>query len=98
MPHVVTGNCVKRKYTDCVDVCPADCFHESPNGLVIDSGECIDGALRIAECHVSAIFAGEDVTASVIFNAAVQKLDADYRAQGGAGRRRRLGRRFRQAE
>ena len=36
MPFVVTENCIKCKYTDCVEVCPVDCFHEGPNFLVID--------------------------------------------------------------
>ena len=39
MTYVVTDNCIKCKYTDCVDVCPVDCFHEGPNFLVIDPDE-----------------------------------------------------------
>jgi Fe-S-cluster-containing dehydrogenase component len=39
MTHVVTESCIKCKYTDCVDVCPVDCFHEGPNMLVIDPDE-----------------------------------------------------------
>ena len=42
MPFVVTENCIKCKHTDCVEVCPVDCFHEGPNFLVIDPDECID--------------------------------------------------------
>ena len=42
MAFVVTENCIKCKYTDCVEVCPVDCFHEGPNFLVIDPEECID--------------------------------------------------------
>ena len=42
MTFVVTENCIKCKYTDCVDVCPVDCFHEGPNFLVIDPDECIE--------------------------------------------------------
>ena len=45
MTFVVTENCIKCKYTDCVDVCPVDCFHEGPNFLVIDPEECIDCTL-----------------------------------------------------
>src|SRR5690606_8738229 len=45
MPFVVTENCIKCKYTDCVEVCPVDCFHEGPNFLVIDPDECIDCTL-----------------------------------------------------
>ena len=42
MTHVVTENCIKCKFTDCVDVCPVDCFRAGPNFLVIDPDECID--------------------------------------------------------
>lgn len=61
MTHVVTDSCVRCKYTDCVDVCPVDCFREGPNMLVIDPDECIDCAVCIPECPVEAIFAEEDV-------------------------------------
>jgi ferredoxin len=61
MTHVVTENCIKCKYTDCVDVCPVDCFHEGPNFLAIDPDECIDCAVCIPECPANAIFAEEDV-------------------------------------
>ena len=42
MTYVVTQSCIKCKYTDCVDVCPVDCFVEGPNFLAIDTEECID--------------------------------------------------------
>lgn len=61
MTHVVTENCIKCKFTDCVDVCPVDCFREGPNFLVIDPDECIDCAVCVAECPAEAIFAEEDV-------------------------------------
>jgi len=61
MTHIVTESCIKCKYTDCVDVCPVDCFHEGPNMLVIDPDECIDCAVCIPECPVNAIYAEEDV-------------------------------------
>jgi ferredoxin len=61
MTHVVTESCIRCKYTDCVDVCPVDCFREGPNMLVIDPDECIDCAVCIPECPVEAIFAEEDV-------------------------------------
>lgn len=61
MPHVVTEACIKCKHTDCVDVCPVDCFREGPNFLVIDPDECIDCAVCIPECPVNAIYAEEDV-------------------------------------
>ena len=63
MTYVVTESCVKCKYTDCVDVCPVDCFREGPNMLVIDPDECIDCTLCVAECPVEAIFAEANVPA-----------------------------------
>lgn len=61
MTYVVTENCIKCKYTDCVDVCPVDCFHEGPNFLVIDPDECIDCTLCEPECPAEAIFAEDDL-------------------------------------
>lgn len=61
MAYVVTENCVKCKYTDCVDVCPVDCFREGPNFLAIDPDECIDCTLCVPECPAEAIFAEDDV-------------------------------------
>jgi ferredoxin len=61
MTHVVIDSCIKCKYTDCVDVCPVDCFKEGPNMLVIDPDECIDCAVCIPECPVNAILAEEDL-------------------------------------
>lgn len=61
MAFVVTESCIKCKYTDCVEVCPVDCFHEGPNMLVIDPDECIDCTLCEPECPVEAIFAEEDL-------------------------------------
>lgn len=63
MTHVVTESCIRCKYTDCVDVCPVDCFREGPNFLAIDPDECIDCAVCIPECPVNAIYAEEDVPA-----------------------------------
>ena len=63
MTFVVTDNCIKCKYTDCVEVCPVDCFHEGPNFLVIDPDECIDCSLCEPECPANAIFAEEDLPA-----------------------------------
>jgi ferredoxin len=63
MTYVVTEPCIKCKYTDCVDVCPVDCFREGPNFLVIDPDECIDCAVCVPECPVNAIYAEEDVPA-----------------------------------
>ncbi len=63
MTYVVTEGCIKCKFTDCVDVCPVDCFREGPNFLVIDPDECIDCTLCVAECPADAIFAEDDVPA-----------------------------------
>ena len=61
MTFVVTENCIRCKYTDCVDVCPVDCFHEGPNFLVIDPDECIDCTLCEPECPVHAIYSEDEV-------------------------------------
>jgi ferredoxin len=61
MAFVVTENCIKCKFTDCVDVCPVDCFHEGPNFLVIDPDECIDCTLCEPECPAGAIFAEDEL-------------------------------------
>jgi ferredoxin len=61
MAYVVCEPCVKCKYTDCVEVCPVDCFHEDELLLVIDPEECIDCGACIPECPVEAIFEEEDV-------------------------------------
>ena len=61
MTHIVTEACIRCKYTDCVDVCPVDCFREGPNFLTIDPDEGIDCAVCIPESPVNAIYAEEDV-------------------------------------
>ena len=61
MTFVVTENCIKCKYTDCVEVCPVDCFYEGPNFLVISPDECIDCALCEPECPVEAIKSEDEV-------------------------------------
>ena len=61
MTYVVTESCIRCKYTDCVDVCPVDCFREGPNFLTIDPNECIDCAVCVPECPVNAIYAEDDV-------------------------------------
>ncbi len=61
MAYIVTEPCDKCKYTDCVEVCPVDCFHEDETILYIDPEECIDCGACIPECPVEAIFEEEDV-------------------------------------
>lgn len=56
MTYLVTENCIKCKYTDCVEVCPVDCFYEGPNFLVINPDECIDCGVCVPECPAEAIF------------------------------------------
>lgn len=64
MTYVVSESCIKCKYTDCVEVCPVDCFRAGPNFLVIDPDECIDCTLCVAECPVEAIYAEDDLPAN----------------------------------
>lgn len=59
MAFVVTENCIRCKFQDCVEVCPVDCFHAGPNMLVIDPEECIDCALCEPECPAEAIYADD---------------------------------------
>jgi ferredoxin len=66
MTFVVTEQCIKCKYTDCVDVCPVDCFHEGPNFLVIDPEVCIDCALCVPECPVDAIYEEGDLPENMV--------------------------------
>lgn len=63
MAYVVTGACIRCKYTDCVEVCPVDCFVEGPNFLAIDPETCIDCTLCVAECPVNAIYPEAEVPA-----------------------------------
>ena len=74
MTHVVSENCIKCKYTDCVDVCPVDCFVEGPNMLVINPDECIDCAVCVPECPANAILAEEDLPPTEL---AFIKINAD---------------------
>lgn len=62
MPFVVTEPCIQCKYTDCVSVCPMDCFLEGPNFLVINPTECIDCSVCVPECPVGAIINAAEIT------------------------------------
>ena len=78
MTYVVTDDCILCKHTDCVDVCPVDCFVEGLNFLAIDPDECIDCAVCVPECPVNAIYAEEDLPetqrAFIAINAELAKL------------------------
>ena len=67
MTYLVTENCIKCKHTDCVEVCPVDCFYEGPNFLVINPDECIDCGVCIPECPVDAIVTDNDVNTNIVF-------------------------------
>ncbi len=64
MTHVVTDNCIKCKYMDCVEVCPVDCFYVGENMLVIHPDECIDCGVCVPECPAEAIFPDTDDAAT----------------------------------
>ena len=61
MAYVVTESCITCKYTDCVEVCPVDCFYEGPEFLVIHPDECIDCGLCEPECPIEAIFPDDEI-------------------------------------
>jgi len=63
MPYVVTDNCNGCRFTDCVEVCPVDCFHGDEKMLYIDPSECIDCGACEPECPVQAIFEEAEVPA-----------------------------------
>jgi ferredoxin len=101
MTFVVTENCIKCKYMDCVEVCPVDCFHEGPNMLVIDPDECIDCTLCEPECPAEAIFSEEELPDGQqdfkALNADLSKQWAgDHRKERCARRRQGMGRQARQ--
>ena len=78
MTFVVTQAFIKCKYTDCVEVCPVDCFHEGPNFLVIDPDECIDCTLCEPECPAEAIYSEDEIPAGQENNL---ELNAELSAQ-----------------
>lgn len=59
MTYLVVENCIRCKYTDCVEVCPVDCFYEGENMLFINPEECIDCGVCVPECPVDAIVADD---------------------------------------
>jgi NAD-dependent dihydropyrimidine dehydrogenase PreA subunit len=60
MTYVVTENCIRCKYMDCVEVCPVDCFYVGANMLVIHPDECIDCGVCEPECPAEAILPDSD--------------------------------------
>ena len=63
MTFVVTESCIRCKYTDCVEVCPVECFHAGELMLVINPDECIDCNLCVPECPVDAIYPDDELPA-----------------------------------
>ena len=61
MPYVVTAACINCKHSDCVEVCPVDCFYEGPNFLVINPDECIDCNACVPTCPEEAIYADDEL-------------------------------------
>lgn len=61
MAYIVAEPCIKCKYTDCVTVCPVNCFYEGENFLTINPDECIDCGACVPECPTEAIFAEDDL-------------------------------------
>lgn len=61
MSYIVTSACVDCKYTSCVDVCPVEAFHETPDRLLINADDCVNCDACVPECPVEAIFAEENV-------------------------------------
>lgn len=78
MSFLVTENCVKCKYTDCVEVCPVDCFYEGPNFLAINPDECIDCGVCVPECPVEAIVSDQDIDDRVFWTDLNKKLSRKW--------------------
>ena len=99
MTYVVTENCIKCKYMDCVEVCPVDCFYEGENMLVIHPDECIDCGVCEPECPVEAIKPDTEPGLEKWLSGqrGIRQGLAQYHDQeGAAGRRQGLGGRRRQ--
>lgn len=88
MTFVVGENCIRCKHTDCVVVCPANCFYEGPNMLVINPDECIDCKLCVPVCPVKAIYAEDDLPleqqAFLALNAELSQIWPNINAQKAA--------------
>lgn len=64
MTHVVTENCTGCRFTDCVSVCPVNCFHGDGERLYIDPVLCIDCGACIPKCPAKAIVEDIDILGS----------------------------------
>lgn len=73
MPFVVTGACINCRYTDCVEVCPVNCFYQGANMLVINPDECIDCGVCEPECPIEAIKSDEELAPDALHWAQVNK-------------------------
>ena len=73
MPFVVTGKCINCRYTDCVEVCPVNCFYQGENMLVINPDECIDCGVCEPECPIEAIKSDEELDAKGLFWAEINR-------------------------
>ena len=78
MTFVVTENCIKCKYTDCVEVCPVDCFYEGENMLVIHPDECIDCGVCVPECPAEAIISDAEPQATEFWLELNRKYSAEW--------------------
>ncbi|ACM31323.1 ferredoxin family protein [Agrobacterium rhizogenes] len=78
MTFVVTENCIKCKFQDCVEACPVNCFHEGPNFLVINPSECIDCGVCEPVCPAEAIYPLEELP---VEQAAFAALNSELAAE-----------------
>jgi len=76
MTYLVTDNCIKCKYMDCVECCPVDCFYEGENMLAIDPEECIDCGVCVPECPADAIVPDNELEGDIrVF---WERINAEY--------------------
>ncbi|MEM6414825.1 MAG: ferredoxin FdxA [Pseudomonadota bacterium] len=104
MPYVVGDACIMCKYTDCVEVCPVDCFYEGENMLVIHPDECIDCGVCEPECPAEAIYPDTDdkdgkwlelnAKYSTIWPNITTKIDPMDNADNFAGQQDKLAKHF----
>ena len=84
MAYIVTDNCVNCKFTDCVEVCPVDCFYELENQLVIAPEICIDCGACIPECPVEAIYDEPDVPENYLASIEFNRIESERLINEGA--------------